>query len=429
MQNWSGNQRWEPTKVSYPQSEEAIAQLVLQAREGGTTIRTIGSGHSFTALNNTSGILVSLDQWQGIIEVHEERQEVTVKAGTKLHLLGQLLHTVGLAMENLGDIDEQSIAGAISTGTHGTGTAFGNISTQVSGLSFINGQGKLVHCSLEDQTDLFRCLQVSLGAFGIITRIRLRCVPAYRLRLEKRKESLDQVLDNYPTYNRDNRNFEFYWLPYTNTTQTKFTNVTEEAIDQANWWTYVNDVWIENYVFMALCELAKRLPRLNQGVSRFSARFLGESKQVSHSHQVYATPRYVKFNEMEYNIPLTDYPVVIREVQQIVNSGRHAVHFPIENRFVKGDDIWLSPAYQRDSAYIACHVYRGKDYETYFRELEQLFKAYAGRPHWGKLHFQRAQELQLRYPQWSAFLALRAEHDPQGIFLNPYLEQLLGLAS
>lgn len=427
MQNWSGNQQWEPSSIRYPESEEDILKLVQEAREQGTIIRTIGSGHSFTALNNTSGILVSLDQWQGILDVHPEAQEVTVKAGTKLHLLGQLLHSADLAMENLGDIDEQSIAGAISTGTHGTGTAFGNISTQISGVTFVNGEGELIHCSLENQADLFRCLQISLGALGIITRIRLRCVPAYRLRLEKRTEPLEQVLENYPAYNRDNRNFEFYWLPYTNTTQTKFTNLTDEAVDQANWWTYVNDVWIENYVFMALCELAKRLPSLNKSISRFSARFLGESKKVSYSHQVYATPRYVKFNEMEYNIPLADYPIVIREVQKIVNSGRHAIHFPIENRFVKGDEIWLSPAYQRDSAYIACHVYKGKAYEPYFRELETIFQAYAGRPHWGKLHFQQARELQSAYPQWDAFLRLRARHDPQGIFLNPYLEQLFGL--
>ncbi len=427
MQNWSGNQQWTPQQVSFPKTEEEILTLVRYAHEKGLHIRTMGTRHSFTALNNTDAVQVSLDNWQGIVAVDPEKKEVTVKAGTKLHLLGRQLAEVGLAMENMGDIDQQSIAGAISTGTHGTGTRFGNISTQVIGITFINGQGEKVFCSEQEQPDLFKCLQVSLGAFGIITEIRLRCVPTYRLKLEKRKENLAEVLANIDHYNQANRNFEFYWLPYTQTTQTKFTNESEEVADQANLWTYINDVWIENYVFMGLCELARLVPQLNRSVSRFSAQFLGESTKVSDSHLVYATPRYVRFNEMEYNVPLSAYQEVIKEVMQVVNSGRYAIHFPIENRFVKGDNIWLSPAYGRDSAYIACHVYKGKEHKAYFHALEGVFKAYDGRPHWGKLHFRDAASLARTYPKWKAFKTLRAAHDPNGLFLNPYLRQLFAL--
>ncbi|CAM1345153.1 D-arabinono-1,4-lactone oxidase [Tenacibaculum amylolyticum] len=429
MKNWSGNIQWKPNQIAYPSSEEEIQNLVLKALETQKKIRVIGSGHSFTSLCSTSHILISLDKYQGVIAIDQTKKQATVRGGTKLELLGELLFRENLAMENLGDINVQSIAGAISTGTHGTGTQLKSISNQVTALKFINGKGEIIECSNSKNTELFKSAQVSLGCLGIITEITLQCVPSYKLKLQNKKERLSDVLATLNERNSKNRNFEYYWMPYTNTAWTKTSNIVENSEpDKVNFFNYWTEYVLENYVFKLFCDYAKIFPSQNRLVSKITAASISNVKKVYHSHKVYATQRLVKFNEMEYNIPAEAYEDVFKDVQKIVNSKKYNIHFPIENRWVKGDDIHMSPAYGRDSAYIACHVYNKKEYKTYFADLEKVFKAYDGRPHWGKLNTFTTEDIIEKYPKFEVFLKNRKEQDPENIFINPYLEKLLGVS-
>ncbi|CAM1369446.1 FAD-linked oxidoreductase [Tenacibaculum sediminilitoris] len=428
MKNWAENVQWNPSTVAFPHSEKDIQQLVLKAIRFNQKIRVIGSGHSFTSLCSTGEILVTLDNFQGLISIDKEKNQATIKAGTKLSLLGDLLFNEGLAMENMGDINVQSIAGAISTGTHGTGVGLKSISNQVIGLRFVNGKGEIIECSTIKNTELFKAAQVSLGCLGIITEITLQCVPTYKLKLQNKKEKLSDVLATLNERNSQNRNFEFYWIPYTNAAWTKTSNIVENSEpDKVNFFNYWTEYVLENYVFKLMCEFAKVFPSQNKTVANITAASISNVKKVYHSHKVYATQRMVKFYEMEYNIPAETYQDVFKDVQKIVNSKKFNIHFPVENRWVKGDDVFMSPAYGRDSAYIACHVYNKKDSSAYFTALEEVFKAYDGRPHWGKMNTFNTEEITKAYPKFINFMAFRKEHDPENKFVNPYLQKLLSV--
>ena len=428
MKNWAGNIVWDPTQIAYPDSEEAIQQLVILALESKKKIRLIGTGHSFTPVCATDDISISLDKFQGLISVDKENATATVKAGTKLNALGDLLFDQGLAMENLGDVDVQSIAGTISTGTHGTGKNLGTISTQVIALKLINGKGDVVACSELVNRDLFKAAQVSLGLLGIITEVTIQCVPTYKLEIVNKKESIKSVFSNLGQRNDDNRNFEFYWMPYTDTAWTKTSNLVEdgepESVGLFNYWSeYV----IENYGFKVMCELARVFPSKNEFVAQVSAKVIGNSSKIHFSHKIYATQRMVRFKEMEYNVPVEVYIDVFKEVQKIVNSKKYNIHFPIENRVVQADDIYMSPAYQRDAAYIACHVYNKKDHKPYFSALEEMFRSYGGRPHWGKMNSLTNKDVEELYPEFPKFMNHRAEQDPDGVFVTPYFQELFGV--
>ncbi|WP_417800766.1 D-arabinono-1,4-lactone oxidase [Tenacibaculum sp.] len=428
MKNWAENVQWNPSAVALPHSENEIQQLVLKAIRCNQKIRVIGSGHSFTSLCSTDEILVTLDNFQGLISIDKEKNQATVKAGTKLSLLGELLFNEGLAMENLGDINVQSIAGAISTGTHGTGVNLKSISNQVIGLKFVNGKGEIIECSTTKNTELFKAAQVSLGCLGIITEVTLQCISTYKLKLQNKKEKLSDVLATLSERNSKNRNFEFYWIPYTNIAWTKTSNIVEDSEpDKVNFFNYWTEYILENHVFKLMCEYATIFPSQNKTVANITAASISNVKKVYHSHKVYATQRMVKFHEMEYNIPAEAYQDVFKDVQKIVNSKKFNIHFPIENRWVKGDDVYMSPAYNRDSAYIACHVYNKKDSRAYFAALEEVFKAYDGRPHWGKMNTFNTEDIVRMYPKFTHFMTFRKEHDPENIFVNPYLQKLLGI--
>lgn len=428
MKNWAGNIKWNPSEVAYPTTETEIQQVILRAANDRKKVRIIGTGHSFTALCQTNDILVSLDKYQGIISVDKDKYQATVKAGTKLNVLGALLFKEGMAMENLGDIDVQSIAGTISTGTHGTGKAFGTISTQVIALKFVNGKGEIIECSETKNRELFKAAQVSLGVLGIITEVTLQCVPAYKLALQNRKETIEAVFANLEERNEQNRNFEFYWMPYTNTAWTKTSNIVEaEEPDKINFFNYWSEYVLENYAFKLLCEYAHLFPSKNEAVSKITAATIADVKKVYYSHKIYATQRMVRFKEMEYNVPRDAYETVWKEVVKTINTKQFNIHFPIENRFVKGDDILMSPAYGRDSAYLACHVYSKKDHQPYFTALETIFRAHGGRPHWGKMNTLKPKDVADLYPEFTVFLQHRATQDPDKVFVNPYLQQLLGI--
>lgn len=425
MQNWSGLLKWEPYKIFKPSSADEIKTIVTQAIHENKKVRVIGSGHSFTKLCPTDDYMISLDEYQGIISVDKEKLQATVKAGSKLKYLNGLLADHGLASPNMGDIDVQSIAGAISTGTHGTGINLGNLSTQVVAMKFINGLGEEVYCSEEENRELFKAAQVSLGTLGIITEVTLQCIPSYNLELIIERQSLDDILSRYDELNRKNRNFEFFWFPNTPYVMTKTSNVTEAPADKYSWSNAFHEKVTETYAFKLMCELSRMFPSATNRLSNMGGKSITKNRKVNASHKVFSTPRTIRFNEMEYNIPAEAYLDAKKDLVKWVNKNNRTVVFPIENRFVQKDDIYMSPAYERESAYIAVHRYSKSDFREYFTAIEEIFKAYDGRPHWGKMHTLSHQDIQERYPEFDTFKKHRKEQDPNGLYLNPYLEKLL----
>jgi FAD-linked oxidoreductase len=427
--NWSGSVRGAPQTFALPRGLDELSALVAECTRAGRHARVVGDGHSFTPLVQSDDLLISLDRMQGVESVDAERGTVRVWAGTRLKRLGDELLARGLAQENLGDIDVQSIAGAISTGTHGTGIRFGTLATQVAGLTLVTASGDVIECSETHNPDIFKAAQVSLGALGVIAAVTLRVVPAKRLRFVSRRERVDDCLANLDRYKRENSHFEFFWMPYTPWAQAKFLNETDEPPSKGNIFGTLNKLLLENGLYWLLSELCRLAPPVSRTVSRVSAWGIASVSETDYSHRLFATPRFVKFQEMEYNIPAEQFPAALAEIRTCLARERFNVHFPIECRFVRGDDIWLSPAYQRDSAYIAVHMYRGMPYERYFRAVEEIYKHYDGRPHWGKMHTLDAATLAARYPRWHDFRRVRAALDPAGVFLNDYLRRLLDAGS
>jgi FAD-linked oxidoreductase len=424
--NWSGSVTSHPAEYHEPSTLDEIVALVRRCSAEGRTIRVVGSGHSFSPLVATDSVLILLNRYTGLERVDREACTATAKAGTKLKALGELLFAQGFAQENLGDINEQSIAGAISTGTHGTGIAFGSISTQIIGLTLVTGNGEVVTCSETENRLLFKAAQVSLGALGIIVSVTLRIIPAYTLRIDIKKKSLTDCLTHLDEYNHDNRHFEFHFLPYTDTVQAKFTNQSNEKSANKSVTRWFNEYVLENGALWLLSAFNRQFPQMSERVCKTMAALVTDASGASHAHQVFATARLVKFQEMEYNLPVQHFKSTLRELDEMIRRERIQVHIPIECRFVRGDDIPLSPAYGRDSAYIAVHMFKGMAYRHYFELAEAIFKRYEGRPHWGKMHTRTAGELRALFPEWDAFQLQRGLHDPERIFSSPYLRLILG---
>lgn len=426
-QNWSASVKSAPGELARPDSLEELAKLVgIYAREG-RHVRVVGAGHSFTPLVQTNDVLMSLDNMQGIESFDPEKKLVTIWGGTRLHRLGDDLLARGVAQENLGDIDVQSIAGAISTGTHGTGIHFGTIATQVAGLTLVTGNGEILECSEEKNPDIFKAAQTSFGALGIIAKVTLRVVPAKRLHYKGHRERLSSVLANLERYKQENSHFEFFWFPNTDWVQAKFINETDEPATKTNFLGTLNKIVLENWVYWVISEACRLAPAFSATASKISAAGVASIDEIDYSHRLFATPRMVRFQEMEYNLPAEHLPAVLEQVRATIKEHRINVHFPVECRFVRGDDIWLSPAYQRDSAYIAVHMYKGMPYTAYFRHAEAIYQNYQGRPHWGKMHTLDHRKFAQLYPHWQDFLRIRQQLDPQGTFLNDYLREMLGI--
>lgn len=423
--NWSRSVVSHPEKILYPSSIEEICSLVKEAGKLGKKIRVVGAGHSFTKLVKTDSWLVSLDRLSGIVELDTENETVTVLGGTRLFHLGEELAKAGYAQENLGDINVQSIAGAISTGTHGTGKVFGNIPSQVVEMTIVTASGELMTLSETENPSYFRAGLVSLGSFGIIVRVKLRMIkcPVYEYKSDK--VLFSELLEKLDHFIEANRHFECYLFPYSDSVQIKTMNMTKKQPQSLKLHRF-EALILENYLFFLLSEMCRMFPKMTRSVSRLAAKTIGRTMIAAHSYQLFATPRLVKFNEVEYCIPREQMKSALQEIQEMIERNQYEVHFPIECRVVKADDIWLSPSYQRESAYIAFHMYKGMPYEKYFFDMETIMKKYDGRPHWGKMHKRTSQELELLYPKFTDFLELRKELDPDGMFLNEYLEGMFG---
>ncbi len=425
--NWAGNQIAHPLSIEKPRSDEELLATVVSAGEDGETVKVVGSGHSFTSIALTQGRLVSLENMTGIVGVDTDAQRVTVKAGTTLADLNVLLDQHGLALANLGDITYQTVAGAVSTGTHGTGRHLTGLAGQITGMRIINGLGQIIDVDETQNSDILRLGRVGLGALGAITQVTLQAVPAFRLRAVESPMRVDQLLEEIDMHVDTNDHFEFFWVPHTGWALTKRNNRTDDDVSpQPVVRHWIDKVLIENYGFGAVCAVGrmrpKWIPRLAKALPSSGGR-----EYVDTSYKVFASTRLVKFYEMEYSIPRSHVVDALNEVRSMVDSNGHLLNFPVEVRFTKADDMALSTSYGRDSAYIAVHVYKGMDYQPYFRDVEAIMRTHEGRPHWGKLHFRTAPDLAPAYPLFDEFLQLRKRLDPNRVFANEYTDRVLGV--
>ncbi|MFD2763702.1 D-arabinono-1,4-lactone oxidase [Micromonospora eburnea] len=425
--NWAGNQHSTAALVTHPRTVAEVVDAVGAAAGAGRTIRAVGSGHSFTGAALTDGHRLDLSDLDTGVTVDAARRLVTVPAGMTLHALNELLATHGLALPNLGDIDAQTVAGALSTGTHGTGARLGCLSTFVTALTLVTGTGEVLHCSAEAHRDVFAAARVGLGAVGVLVEVTLRCVDAFVLRAHERPAALDAVLADLPSLVGEHDHVEFYWFPYTTRVQVK-TNDRVDADDRPlpRWRGWLDDEFLANSVFAGACRLGRAVPALAPGISAVSARALTERTYTGRSDLVFCTPRRVRFVEMEYALPRAVLPAALDALRRIVDGLPFKVLFPVEVRFTAADDIWLSHGYGRDSVYLAIHQYVGMPFEPYFRAFEEVATELGGRPHWGKLHYRDAASLATAYPKFADFLTVRDRLDPDRLFTNPYLARVLG---
>lgn len=361
------------------------------------------------------------------VRVDTERRLVTVPAGMTLSALNDLLARHGLALPNLGDIDAQTVAGAISTGTHGTGAGYGCLATFVEALTLVTGTGEVLRCSAEEHPDVLAAARVSLGALGVVVEVTLRCVDAFVLHAHERPAPLDDVLAALPDLVAGHDHVEFYWFPYTTRVQVK-TNDRVAADDRPlpRWRGWLDDEFLSNTVFAGACRVGRAVPALAPTISAISARALTERRYTGRSDRVFCTPRRVRFVEMEYGMPREALGEALGALQRIVAELPFKVLFPVEIRFTAADDIWLSHGYGRDSAYVAIHQYVGMPYEPYFTAFERVAAGLGGRPHWGKLHWRDAASLAPAYPRWADFRAVRDRLDPDRVFTSPHLTRVLG---
>ncbi|MBW4093949.1 MAG: FAD-binding protein [Acidobacteria bacterium] len=434
--NWAGDQVCQPTRIARPSTVAEIVALVQQAAATGQRIKAVGAGHSFTDIALTEGIQLSLDALTGLQSVNRATGEATFAAGTRLYDIPALLAPYGLAMTNLGDINVQSLAGAISTGTHGTGLRFGGIATQVTALTLVDGAGTVEHVSATENPELFSAARVGLGALGIITSITLACVPAFRLHAVERPEGLNSVLDGLTQRMASVDHFEFYWFPHTEVALTK-TNTRSEAspwehkrVDAGSRplhpaRRFLDDTLMSNTVFSALCSVTARIPQSIPRVNSIASKLTGNRAFADASHRVFATERRVRFREMEYAVPLESLPRALADLKAMIERKGYNISFPVEVRCAAADDIELSTASGRLTGYIAIHQFRATEHTDYFHSAEQIFLRFGGRPHWGKWHYLDAESLQPLYPEFEKFCILRQVADPQGIFGNAYLDRVL----
>jgi FAD-linked oxidoreductase len=424
--NWAGNQVAHPQSIESPRNVGELAEVVAQASARGQKIKAVGSGHSFTSAAATDGRMLRLENLRGISHVDREKNQVTVGAGTRLSELNTLLHAEGLALANMGDIAYQTVAGAISTSTHGTGKALTGLAGQVVAMTMVSGTGEIVECSASSHSDVFEAGRVSVGALGVVSQYTLQVVPAFRLRALEQPMRLDDVLENAHDLSATNDHFEFFWIPHTKWALTKRNNRTDDELQplpRVRGW--VEKTFMENYAFGAVCRVGRARPSL---IPRLATALpsSGSREYVDQSFKIFASPRIVRFYEMEHALPVEAVVPALKEIRAMVDRKGYLLNFPVEVRFTKGDDVALSTAYGRDSAYIAVHVYKGMECEPFFRDVEDILRGYDARPHWGKMHYRDAAELSTLYPKWNDFIALRDRLDPSRTFANAYTDTVFG---
>ena len=427
--NWAGTESATGVEILRPSSTDELAAAVKSAAEQGKKLKAVGSGHSFTGCSVPEQVMIRMDGLSSIIHADKDSGRVTVGAGTGLRKLNAGLAAFDLAMANLGDIDKQTISGAISTGTHGTGARLGGLATQVVALDLVTADGSILHCSAEEHPDVFAAARVSVGALGVISALTLQCVPAFLLHAQEMPLPLGDVLDGFDEFADSNDHFEFYWFPHTDIALTKRNNrvgpgVGPSPVGRVRGW--IDDELLSNKVFELTNRLAVRRPGLVPRINRIASRALSAREYVDASYKVFCSERNVVFRESEYAVPRENVVDVIRRLRDWIDTSGSRIPFPIEVRVAAPDDIWLSTAYGRDTAYIAIHQYHRLPHDPYFQAFERIVSDYNARPHWGKLHTLTAEDLRTRYPHFDDYLAVRTRLDPHHTFENPYTRQVFG---
>lgn len=430
--NWSGAVSDASQLTAGPTSETAVKSLVIGAGGSGLKVKTVGSGHSFNDIATTDGLRMHFGDYEGLVSVNSETNVATFRAGTPIAKISELLKPHGLALANQGDIASQTIAGAISTGTHGTGLRFTNLSGAVRSLRMVLADGSILYCDSRTHPELFTFGRIGIGALGVILEVGIECVPAFRVAADEAVISADEVLDTFAEEARHNDHFSFLWYPHATSALVKRNRRLGEGEEvegyapQRAFSRFVDEALVQTWGRQMSATVGTMLPGMVPKVNQFTATLMARKKFTDDSHQVFAQSHKVRFNELEYAVPFTDGPEVIREIRSLIERRDWRVSFPIEVRTTAADDIPLSPAYERESAWISVHRYVREPHEEYFGEIEEVLHAAGGRPHWGKLHTLGAEELRALYPRFEDFVALRDRVDPERVFHNAYLERVLG---
>lgn len=425
--NWGRSATSHPSRIEHPRSTAEVVAVVREASAAGTTVKAIGASHSFTAIGATDGTLLKLDRMAQVLGHDSATGRVRVQAGISLHDLNPQLKALGLALPNLGDVDPQSVAGAISTGTHGTGGRLFGISKAVVAVQLVTASGEVLE--IDEQHEWFGASRVTLGALGIVTEVTLQCVPAFLLHAREEPMALPDVLDQIDHLVEDNDHFEFYWFPHTDKTSVKRNNRVPEGTERApvgrikHW---VDDQFLSNTAFEGINRLVRLRPSLIPRVNGIAASTLSAREYVDDSYNVFVSPRTVRFRESEFAVPREALPHVLGELKSWFGAGHENISFPIEVRFTAADDVWMSTGHERDNCYVAVHQYWRTDYTAYFAAAQDIFTAHEGRPHWGKLHTLDADYFAKTYDRFGDFVDVRDQLDPQRTFSNAYLDRVLG---
>ena len=425
--NWADLTSVTPVEVRTPRDTDDVVAAVDRARERGTTVKMPGSGHSFTGIAAPEGIMLHPTQLSGIVSVDREAMTVTALAGTPLRVLNASLETLGLSLHNMGDIDAQTIAGATSTGTHGTGGLVASLSAQIAGLELVTGTGEVVRASATERPDVFAAARVGLGALGILTTLTFRVEPLFTLEAHEFPMLWSEALARFDELTTDNHHFEFYWFPHTDRVLAKANNRTiddPQPLGRVRHW--VDDEFLSNTLFGLVNRFGNSRPAWISRINELSGRLLSERTYSDAPHRVFTSPRRVVFREMEYAVPRESGLHALRDARRWIDESGLQISFPVEVRTAPADDITLSTASGRESMYLAFHVNAQTDHAAYFKGIEDILRGYDGRPHWGKLHTRTAADLAPAYERWDEFQALRDRLDPDRIFANEYLRRVLG---
>jgi len=426
--NWGGNVSATPAEVQYVHTVDGVVDAVRRAASRAQPVRVAGSGHSFTPLVATDGLLLDLRGLSGVLSVDRGTRRVRVLAGTPLHVLNPALQALGLALPNLGDIDRQTISGAISTGTHGTGTRRQGIAAAVSGLTLVLADGSTLECSAEVEPEVFDAARVGLGALGVVTEVELQCVPTYRLHAKESAASLTELLPVIQDEAEATDHLDLLWFPHTDRVLTKRNDVVgagQGPPPLSAWRSRLEDDLLANRLFEGVNRLAAARPALVPTINRVSARMLGSREFADDSWKVFCSSRDVRFVESEYAVPRHSVEAVLTELRAWFARTDAPVPFPVEVRFIAADDVWLSTAYERDNAYVAVHQYFRMDPRPLFTAFEAIVAEHEGRPHWGKVHSLGAEQLRPLYPRFDDFRAVRERLDPGHLFTNEHVKHLL----
>ncbi|WP_437050430.1 D-arabinono-1,4-lactone oxidase [Streptomyces sp. enrichment culture] len=425
--NWGGTVAARPAREVVPASAGELAEAVRRAAEDGLRVKAVGAGHSFTSIAATDGVLIRPHLLTGIRDIDRAAMTVTVAAGTPLKRLNAALAREGLSLANMGDIMEQTVAGATGTGTHGTGRDSASIAAQIRGIELVTADGSLLTCSAGENPEVFAAARVGLGALGVVTALTFAVEPLFLLRAREEPMPFDRVLADFDELWAGNEHFEFYWFPHTGNTITKRNNRSagpEQPMGRLKGW--FQDEFLSNGVFQVANRVGRAVPATVPAIARISSKALSARAYTDIPYKVFTSPRRVRFVEMEYAVPREAVIDTLRELKAMVDRSRLRISFPVEVRTAPADDITLSTASGRDTAYIAVHMFKGTPYRGYFTAAEHIFTAHEGRPHWGKLHTRDAGHLSRLYPRFGEFTALRDRLDPDRRFQNDHLRRILG---